>query len=169
MDSLDYKNTFFEEKVGAILNSMAPMKCTQIRKNYRNWVDAELKAACLIEITVAKLPGPLILFRTGHNTGVKGIIAPNCFMTKKIPTCLIYLIHTKQKMAWPTHLPPNRGGGDLTRKPEVIVNILQDLFTDKIKNLMGKITKNGRDPLEFKKNAMNRWEGRPNFPTFNLR
>ena len=36
-------NTYFEEKVGEILEMSVPMKCIQIRIFFRNWIDEDLK------------------------------------------------------------------------------------------------------------------------------
>ena len=42
-ENLDKMNTIFEENVLSVLEKVAPMKLTQLRKNHRNWVDQELK------------------------------------------------------------------------------------------------------------------------------
>ena len=42
-ENIDFKNTYFEEQVCAILEKHAPMKCLQIRSNYRNWVDQNIQ------------------------------------------------------------------------------------------------------------------------------
>ena len=42
-DNLDVKNTFFEENVGRVLQEIAPLKNSQLRKNHRNWIDDDLK------------------------------------------------------------------------------------------------------------------------------
>ena len=43
--NLDILNTIFEENVGRILESEAPMRNIQRRKSHRNWVDADIKTA----------------------------------------------------------------------------------------------------------------------------
>ena len=42
-DNLSEKNSIFEQKVSSALNTVAPMKVFQVRKNFKNWVDLELK------------------------------------------------------------------------------------------------------------------------------
>ena len=36
-------NTIFEENVGTILEKHAPLKCIQLRKHYRNWLDDDCR------------------------------------------------------------------------------------------------------------------------------
>ena len=40
-DNIDILNSIFEDKVGGILEEMAPMKSFQARKSYSNWMDPE--------------------------------------------------------------------------------------------------------------------------------
>ena len=42
-ENLDIMNSYFEEKICQVLECLAPMKTFQVRKNFKNWVDLELK------------------------------------------------------------------------------------------------------------------------------
>ena len=42
-NDLEYINNKFEEEISKILNEVAPIKITQKRKNYRKWVNTEVK------------------------------------------------------------------------------------------------------------------------------
>ena len=42
-DDINYLNNYFVEKVGSILEECAPMRTIQMRKNFRNWLTADMK------------------------------------------------------------------------------------------------------------------------------
>ena len=55
-------------------------------------------------------------------------------------------------------------GGRLVRKPEMITNVKQNYYTEKVQGLMRQIPGSMRNPLIFLDAAMEKWEGRQNVP-----
>ena len=59
--------------------------------------------------------------------------------------------------------------GKMTKKPGEIANILANHFSGKIKKILSKMVKTNRDPLEYLKRALERWERRNDLPELEIR
>ena len=183
-DNLDQKNTFFEENVGRVLQELAPLKNSQVRKNYKNWVDDDLKISmrerdCQRETAkISDSQEDWMLYRKMRNQCSKKLKKKkNDFMTSifdsfKEKNYLKNIFRTsKELLGWSSPGQPSclMDEGRLFKKPSEVADILRKFFENKIQKIMSKMEKNGRDPLEFLTRAMNTWSERKNLPVFNLR
>ena len=185
IESVDILNSIFEEKVGNILELLAPMKIIQLRNFFRNWVDTEIKNAMGERDSwrdIARrtdLDQDWARYRQLRNSCTK--------MLKNKKNNYINALFeafdqkhdvrnmfrtTKTMLGWTSLGQPTcfmLGGGVLLRKPLDLANTLQNVFENKIKKLMRELKKDGRDPLETLKWAMGKWEKSENLPILKLK
>ena len=182
--NLDVMNTLYEENVGAILESEAPMRNIQKRKYYRNWVDSEMKEEMRLrdeQRDVARrtdLTSDSISYRRRRNYCGKLLRRKkNDFMSDRYKSfneknyVRKTFRTTKEILGWSSQGQPGCFliRGIIIRRPIELANALQDYFEDKIRNLMGKLKKWESDPLDILNKSMESWSERSNLPTFSLR
>ena len=160
------------------------MKCSQMRKNYLNWVDLDLKMHMSerdIQHDIARISKKdedWILYRKLRNSCTKLLhkkksdYMSNLYKSYNEKNDAKFMYRTtKEILGWTNMGQPSYflSNGVFIKKPVEMANLLLDFYNEKTKNLMSKIKKNGRNPLDILKTAMRKWEGRANLPVFTIR
>ena len=183
-NNIDVINDIFEQKVGGILEKIAPMKKIQLRQKYANWLDSEIKQKMTERDNMREAAkesdndNDWRNYKQARNHCTKMLQKKKKeFYKKKFENhCSEKNVKgtydlAKKLMGWGSSTHPTMFliKGKIFRKPTDLANELQKFYTEKINNLIRGLKRRGRDPLNFLKIAMNNWQGKVNLPSFNLR
>ena len=183
-EDLDILNSMFEDKFLQVLNKHAPMRIIQKRKQFRNWMDNEVKTQMKIRDELhesarnSRRMEDWVEYRSQRNRCVK--LLKNA---KKNHFSKLYRDIEEEKDVKKLHkltneLVDKRNGntpqtfivnGRPVRKQKEMCNIQMNFYTEKIKNLIKKIPHSTRNPHRFLDSAMNSWEGKDARPIFEFR
>ena len=176
-------NEIFVDKVGSILREVAPLKTHQIRRNFSNWLDDEIKDKMNDRNMKRELartsgdPAHWKIYRTSRNICTKELrklkIKYYREMYKKYEkdndTKSIY--RTTKKL-----LNFNSGGspqcflidGNPLRRPVDLANVQMNFFVEKVRKLSRGLVNNGVNPLKWLQDAMARWHFNGKFQKFHF-
>ena len=186
-NNINTVNNIFETKILEVLDSEAPLKVTQFRKNYGHWVTDNLKAMMKNrdkKREQARITGDRTLwqeYKVARNEVTKTMrkeknehfatIFEKFSLendTKKI------FKTTRDLCGWNTDAGP-RGflkDGNIIRKPKLLANMQAEYYHEKIEKLSKKLSQNCtilKDPIDRLENALKKWSGRKNVPIFDFK
>ena len=180
-EDLVFMNNFFTTHVLEILDGAAPLKLFQKRKNYRNWLNDEIKISLKSRDILrekarnSQCQNDWKTYRQARNQCVKKL--KNCKneyfkkLFKKVETekttKKLYNL-AGELMGRNTIITPQQylKEGTLIRKPAEMANLQMDFYVKKISDLMSKIKDEGRNPLRLLDAAINRWEDKDSVEVF---
>ena len=160
-EDIDMLNNFFEEKVGAILETEAPMKFQQGRKKFANLLDNEIsqkmKNRDLLKEVARKTDSEndWLEHRKERNLCTKMLRRKKDEHYKSVFEKLEFEKNVKGTystakglLGWTVSLQPNMliSGGVIFRIPLYMANVLQKLYKKKVKNLMRGLKRGAGTP-----------------------
>ena len=184
IDNLDLANSWFEEKVGQILNQEAPWMIVQNRKKYRKWISQETKDLMKSrdetrekarELKSDNLWKRYKELRNICSARVKSDIT-EFFSSKytefeqKNDTKATYDL-MKTQAGWKNGGPPKvfNLDGRKIKSPQSLADTQMDFFHKKLEKIQDELPPTLEDPLEMLTNALEKWNGTRNREVFDLK
>ena len=173
IQDVNLANHHFQEKVLQVLDSMAPLKCIQNRRNYRSWVKDATKS--LMEArNLARHTASLTKTNQDWNIykELRNLCSRQVKSDKKEHLDNLYTKYnqevntrntfklTKELLGWNSPKTPatlKNADGSIITAPLLIANKQVSYFSDKVSNIIRNLPNTNHDPLTTLRNAMNAW------------
>ena len=184
MDELNTAYNFFEERIKSILDEMAPIKCSQSRKNPSSWVSPDMKELIKTrdrwreEARQSNQAEAWENYRKSRNLCNTQIKKDRQMHKTKLHEKLekdgnvkgMFQL-AKRQIGWTSTGPPAALllEGIMTRSPLAIANAQINHYHSKINRLILQLPDNGQDPLEILRSALLRWENTTTLPALEIR
>ena len=183
LSDINLANSFFEDRILQILNSVAPMKVSQVRKNFKSWISKDsrdlmkLRDLARSKAQLSKLHSDWTDYKILRNK-----CAAQCKSDKKSHFKNLYekcdnekdvrslFRITKSQLGWKSSGPPSSliVDGKLITAPQKIAEAQNKYFSDKVTSLRNTLPPVTQDPLSILKTAMDRWTKADSRPMFKL-
>ena len=183
-EDVDSMNGILEKEIQTALDRVAPIRTVQVRKNFKNWVDTELKSKMTdrdkLRETARRTGNPedWALYRRSRNSvsketkKTKERFYENMFneMDAAKDSKKIYGL-TKELLGWKSDSAPKclLVEGKLLRKPCEIANAQLDFYEKKLNTLRGKLAPKTSNPLDLLKNALDKWDKKDEVNSFSFK
>ena len=177
-------NEKFVENVRTILDSEAPIKARQYRRNHASWMTEKLKetkgrrdALRNVACTSGR-EEDWRRFKTVRNNYNKELVrTKNDHYRRQFENYAEerdvkkIFSETKKLLKWKTVGQPKTflKDGRLWRKPVELASIQIEYFTEKVQKLMDSLAGQQGDPLKYLRMALQRWDGCGKFQSFSFR
>ena len=182
--NLDVAQHWMEEKLGQLLDSVAPWKSIQPRRNYRNWIAPDTKLLMKDRDTIRELARTTKSaehwkhYRTIRNTCNKKVKQDRIQhfktrfedMEQTKDTKGTYKL-MKQQAGWSTGSTPLKFqmDGRSVTAPQELADLQIEHYQTKIKLLLDGLPTSLEDPLEHLEKALEKWEHTNNRLVFKLK